>query len=203
MMIIFICLLLLSYLIGCFNTSIVYSIGNYKKDIRTQGSGNPGATNMLRSFGKVSAAITFAGDLLKAVVAIGIAWLVFKDQKNIELIKALMGLACVLGHCFPVFFKFKGGKGIATGSGCILMLDWRVFLIALALFALMVVLTKYVSLGSIVGALTYPIGIAICGVSFNAVIVAILTTALVIYRHKKNIVALFKGTERKIGSAKV
>lgn len=201
-MIVFAGLLILSYLIGCFNTSIVYSLGSHKQDIRTQGSGNPGATNMLRSFGKVSAAITFGGDLLKAVVAIGIAWIVFKDAQNIQLIKALMGLACVLGHCFPVFFKFRGGKGISTGSGCILMLDWRVFLVAIALFVLFVAVTRYVSLGSIVGAITYPVGIFLCGLPLNAVIVAVLTTALVVFRHRKNIVALCKGTERKIGSAK-
>ena len=201
-MIVFIALLILAYIIGCFNTSIVYSIGSFKKDIRTQGSGNAGATNMLRSFGKVSAAITFAGDLLKAVVAIGIAWIVFRNSVHIDLIKTLMGLACVLGHCFPVFFKFKGGKGIATGSGCILMMDWRVFLVAIGLFALLVVITKYVSVGSIAGALTYPIGMIVCRVPINAIVVAALTTCLVIVMHRKNIVALCKGTERKIGARK-
>lgn len=201
-MILFVGLLILSYLIGCLNTSIVYSKLKYKNDIRSEGSGNAGATNMLRSFGKVSAAITFLGDLLKVVIAVGIAWVVYANAQELNLIKALIGLACVLGHCFPIFFRFKGGKGIASGSACILMLDWRVFLIALALFALVVLLTKYVSLGSIVGALTYPIGLLICGFEIEVIIFAALTTALVLYRHKKNIVALYKGTERKIGSAK-
>lgn len=201
-MILFVALLVLSYLIGCLNTSIVYSKLKYKNDIRSEGSGNAGATNMLRSFGKVSAAITFLGDLLKVVVAVGIAWIIYANAQELELIKALMGLACVLGHCFPIFFKFKGGKGIASGSACILMLDWRVFLIALALFALVVILTKYVSLGSIVGALTYPIGLIICGFDIRVIVFAALTTALVLYRHKKNIVALCKGTERKIGTPK-
>ena len=199
-MILFALLLILSYLIGCYNTSIVYSICNFKKDIRTQGSGNAGATNMLRSFGVTSAIITFLGDLLKAVVAIGIAWIVFSKAEQIQLIKVFMGLACVLGHCFPVFFKFRGGKGIATGAGCILMLDWRVFVVAIALFALLVLLTRYVSLGSIVGALTYPIGLAICHFSIPSQIVAWITAGLVIYRHRKNIVLLCKGTERKIGA---
>lgn len=201
-MILFVGLLILSYLIGCLNTSIVYSKLKYKNDIRSEGSGNAGATNMLRSFGKVSAAITFLGDLLKVVIAVGIAWVVYANAQELNLIKALMGLACVLGHCFPIFFRFKGGKGIASGSACILMQDWRVFLIALALFALVVLLTKYVSLGSIVGALTYPIGLLICGFEIKVIIFAALTTVLVLYRHKKNIVALCKGTERKIGSAK-
>ena len=201
-MILFVALLILSYLIGCLNTSILYSKLKYKNDIRGEGSGNAGATNMLRSFGKVSAIITFLGDVLKVVVAVGIAWIVYANAQQLELIKALMGLVCVLGHCFPLFFKFKGGKGIASGSACILMLDWRVFLIALALFALVVCLTKYVSLGSIVGALTYPIGLLICGFDLWVVIIATLTTALVIYRHKKNIVALLNGTERKIGAPK-
>ncbi len=199
-MILFVALLGLSYLIGCVNTSIVYSMASLKQDIRTKGSGNAGATNMLRSFGKTSAAITFLGDVLKAVIAIGIAWLCFSDSEYLAVIKALMGLACVIGHCYPIFFKFKGGKGIATGSGCILMLDWRVFLVAIALFALLVLITKYVSIGSITGALAYPIGLLICGVEVEAIIVAALTTVLVIFRHWKNIVALCKGTERKIGS---
>ncbi len=202
-MIVFVFLLILSYLIGCLNTSILYSKLNYNKDIRTQGSGNAGATNMLRSFGKKSAAITFLGDVLKVVIAVGIAWIVYRNDQQVDLIKAIMGLACVVGHCFPVFFKFKGGKGIASGSACILMIDWRVFLVAITLFALMVLVTKYVSLGSIVGAVTYPVGLLICGFDTLVIIVALLTTAMVVYRHKKNIIALCKGTERKIGADKV
>ena len=200
-MILFVALLILSYLIGCMNTSILYSRFKYKNDIRSEGSGNAGATNMLRSYGKVSAAITFLGDILKVIVAVGIAWVLYANAQELNLIKTLMGFACVLGHCFPVFFGFKGGKGIASGSACILMLDWRVFLVALALFALVVLLSKYVSLGSIVGALTYPVGLLICGFDIAVVLAALFTTALVIYRHKKNIIALFKGSERKITAA--
>lgn len=198
-MIAFIALLILSYLLGCFNTSILYSKANYKKDIRSEGSGNAGATNMLRSFGKKSAVITLLGDLLKAVVAIGIAWWCFANNEHLQVIKALMGLFCILGHCFPVFFKFKGGKGIATGAGCILMMDWRVFLVAIGLFALVVLVTRYVSLGSIAGALTYPVGILIVGFDVKAVIVAALSAALTIWMHRKNIEGLCRGTERKIG----
>ncbi len=201
-MIVFILLLILSYLIGCLNTSILYSKLSYNKDIRTQGSGNAGATNMLRSFGKKSAAITFLGDVLKVVIAVGIAWIVYRDEQQVQLIKAIMGLACVIGHCFPVFFRFKGGKGIASGSACILMLDWRVFIVAIALFALIVWVTRYVSLGSIIAALSYPIGLLICGFDVSVIVVAFLTTAMVLYRHNKNIIALFKGTERKIGAKK-
>lgn len=200
-MILFVAMLILSYLIGCMNTSILYSRLKYKNDIRSEGSGNAGATNMLRSYGKASAAITFFGDILKVVVAVGIAWALYANAQELDLIKALMGFSCVLGHCFPVFFGFKGGKGIASGSACILMLDWRVFLVALSLFALVVLLSKYVSLGSIVGALTYPIGLLICGFDITVILVAVFTTALVIYRHKKNIIALFKGSERKITAA--
>ena len=198
-MIRFIALIVLAYLIGCLNTSILYSKANFKQDIRSQGSGNAGATNMLRSFGKGSAVITFLGDFVKVIIAIGIPWICFNGDENIELIKAIMGLACVLGHCFPVFFKFKGGKGIASGSACIIMLDWRVFVVAIALFVLFVVVTKYVSLGSLAGAFTYPIGLMICRFDITVIIVAALTTALVVYRHWKNIVALCRGTERKIG----
>lgn len=198
-MILFFALIIVSYLLGCCNTSILYSMVNFRQDIRTKGSGNAGATNMLRSFGKTSAVITFAGDMLKVVIAIGIAWICFKDSVYLNTIKAIMGLACVLGHCFPVFFKFKGGKGIASGAMCILMLDWRVFVVAIALFALIVATTKYVSLGSIVGALTYPIGLIIVRFDVWTIVFALLTTILVVGRHYKNIIALCRGTERKIG----
>ena len=198
-MILFFALIIVSYLLGCLNTSILYSLANFSQDIRTKGSGNAGATNMLRSFGKTSAVITFAGDILKVVVAVGIAWICFRDNEHLNVIKAIMGLACVIGHCFPVFFKFQGGKGIASGAACILRLDWRVFLVAMALFALAVVLTKYVSLGSIVGALTYPIGLIIAKFDVLTIAFAALTTVLVIGRHYKNIIALCSGTERKIG----
>lgn len=198
-MIWFVPLMIASYLLGSINTSIIYSLGNYKKDIRTQGSGNAGATNMLRSFGKMSAAVTFLGDILKAVIAIGMAWIVFRHSACLTLIKALIGLACVLGHCFPIFFKFQGGKGIATGAGCILMIDWRVFVVAILLFAIIVIITRYVSLGSLVGALTYPVGMLICGKPIATVIVTAITSALLWWRHKENIVRLLHGEEKKIG----
>ncbi len=201
-MLIFICLMVLSYLIGCINTSIIYSLCTFKKDIRTQGSGNAGATNMLRSFGKVSAGITFLGDVLKAVIAIGITALIYRNAPMVDAIKVLSGFFCVLGHCFPVFFKFQGGKGIATGAGCILMMDWRVFLVAIGLFALAVLLLKYVSVGSLIGALTYPIGLWIVGEKIYVILIAALTTALVVWRHYKNILRLINKTESKITTKK-
>lgn len=201
-MFLFTILMAVGYLIGSVNTSIVYSLNNFRKDIRSQGSGNAGTTNMLRSFGKVGAAVTFLGDILKAVISIGIAWFFYRNALNIELIKALVGLACVIGHCFPIFFQFKGGKGIATGAGCVLMLDWRAFLVAISLFALVVCITRYVSLGSIAGALTYPISMTVVGKNVATIIVAALTAALVLIMHRKNICALCNGTERKIGKTK-
>lgn len=199
-MISFFALFVLSYLIGSFNTSIVYSLTNFKKDIRSQGSGNAGATNMLRNFGTISAVITFLGDILKAVLAIGIAWLVFKNSECLSLIKALIGLACVIGHCFPIFFGFKGGKGISTGAGCILMLDWRVFLIILAVFALIVLIFRYVSLGSIIAAVLFPLGMLIVGLPPATVIISAIISLIVIWRHKENIARLCNKTEHKIGS---
>lgn len=201
-MILFTAILIFAYLIGSVNTSIIYSIGNFNKDIRNHGSGNAGATNMLRSFGKLSAAVTFLGDMLKAVIAIGLAWLIYRHSVNLQSIKAIVGLACVLGHSFPIFFRFKGGKGIATGSGCILMLDWRVFVVGIVLFALLVAVTRYVSVGSVTCALLYPIGMLVCGKQIGCVVFAALTAALVIGRHSRNIKALLNKTERKIGTPK-
>lgn len=201
-------LLILVYLLGSINTSIIYSVHSYRKDIRNVGSGNAGTTNMLRSFGKTGAAVTFAVDFLKGVIAVYLVMLCFGVEYNLDFMKALSGFVCVIGHCFPVFFGFKGGKGIATCAGVVVMMDWRVFLIGIGLFILLTVLTRFVSLGSLTGSMAYPVGLAVFRLTglghtkWAAIIVAFATALLIWFLHRKNIVALLKGTERKLGEKK-
>lgn len=208
-------LIVVTYLIGSVNSSIIISkiIGT---DIRDHGSGNAGATNMLRTYGKKIGVFTLLCDALKGVIAVGLAMIAESmpflsgsiTPNMSSLLRCLCALFVVLGHNYPIFFQFKGGKGIATSAATIFMLDWRVGLIVLFGALLVMVLTRYVSLGSIVGALLFP--------TFSCVytflidkdydyILAVISTimcVLAIARHSANISRLIKGTESKFGQKK-
>lgn len=198
----------LGYLIGSVNSSIVLSkLKN--NDIRQHGSGNAGATNTLRVMGKTAAVLVSLGDALKAVVSILLAWLAAYLLKQgpdiIAYCKYIAALFTVLGHNFPVFFGFKGGKGILTSVAVMFMLDWRIALIVLFVGVMLIVLTRYVSLGSIAGCALYPL-FALAFYSGEPllykkmqIVLAVILGLLGIWRHKKNIQKLLKGTESKIG----
>lgn len=198
----------LGYLIGSVNSSIVLSkLKN--NDIRQHGSGNAGATNTLRVMGKTAAVLVSLGDALKAVVSILLAWLAAYLLKQgpdiIAYCKYIAALFTVLGHNFPVFFGFKGGKGILTSVAVMFMLDWRIALIVLLIGVMLIVLTRYVSLGSIAGCTLYPL-FALAFYSGEPllykkmqIVLAVILGLLGIWRHKKNIQKLLKGTESKIG----
>lgn len=198
----------LGYLIGSVNSSIVLSkLKN--NDIRQHGSGNAGATNTLRVMGKTAAVLVSLGDALKAVVSILLAWLAAYLLKQgpdiIAYCKYMAALFTVLGHNFPVFFGFKGGKGILTSVAVMFMLDWRIALIVLFVGVMLIVLTRYVSLGSIAGCVLYPL-FALAFYSGEPllykkmqIVLAVILGLLGIWRHKKNIQKLLKGTESKIG----
>lgn len=199
---------ILGYFIGSINTSIVFSKLK-KNDIRQHGSGNAGATNTLRVMGKGAAALVLLGDGLKAVIAILLAWWVASllrlGPDGIAYSKYLAALFTVLGHNFPVFFGFRGGKGIITSVAVMYMLDWRVATIALLLGVLVIVLTRYVSLGSMTGCVMYPVfvfvfyrGDMLLHEKMHLVL-ALILGALGIWRHRSNIKKLIKGTESKIG----
>ena len=198
----------LGYFIGSVNSSIVLSkLKN--NDIRQHGSGNAGATNTLRVMGKTAAVLVSLGDALKAVVSILLAWLAAYLLKQgpdiIAYCKYMAALFTVLGHNFPVFFGFKGGKGILTSVAVMFMLDWRIALIVLFVGVMLIVLTRYVSLGSIAGCVLYPL-FALAFYSGEPllykkmqIVLAVILGILGIWRHKKNIQKLLKGTESKIG----
>lgn len=196
----------IAYLIGSINSSILISKAVMGEDIRKSGSGNAGATNMLRTMGKKYAIITLVIDILKGVVALLLA----KAAINIgayDVSMYIAGVAVVLGHNFPVFFGFKGGKGVATSLGVILILDWKIGLITLLIALLIMAISKYVSLGSIMAAVVFIIlQTVVMAVSdsfdITRFICVLILGGLLIIRHRANIVRLLKGTENKLGSKK-
>ena len=150
---------IIAYLIGSINFSVIISKKMAGFDVREKGSGNAGSTNVLRSVGKKAAVITLICDILKGVVSILIAITVGAIVKNVdrELLVQIAGIAVVLGHTFPIFFGFKGGKGVATSLGVLLMSNWQIGLICLVFALVLMALTRMVSLGSCGAAVLFPV----------------------------------------------
>ncbi len=199
MLIVFIAVTALcGYILGAVNGAIITSKIIYKKDIRDYGSGNAGITNFYRVFGTGGAALVAAIDVLKVVGPILLGgWLLGKYGYSVEG-RELAGLCAMLGHCFPVFYGFRGGKGVLAGGAMILLIDWRVAAVSWGLFILAVLITRYVSLGSILAAAAYPITAAIFIGRPAAVILAAAAAVLLIGRHHANISRLIHGTESKL-----
>lgn len=201
--------ILIGYVFGIFPTG--YIVGKVKGiDIREYGSGNTGATNTLRTLGWACAAVTFIGDLAKTIIAIAITHFVFRNSgQDMTVIELYAGLGAVLGHNYPFYFKFKGGKGIACTAAVAIALFPGTVPVCLAVFALCIVLSKYVSLGSIMMVIVLFLQIfvfnfyGILGVPETSVLefnILVLTlTIMAIFQHRANIVRLFKGTENKVG----
>ena len=185
------------YLLGSVNFALVISKAFYKDDIRNHGSGNAGMTNMLRTYGKGAAAGTLLCDLLKAVVAVWFGQFVFG-----YIGAYIAGLFSVLGHIFPIFFKFKGGKGVATTAAMVLAINPLAFAILFALFILIVATTKYVSLGSVICMFVYPVLTYYLGGQGFATLFSFAVAAIVIFMHRSNIKRLMSGTENKISLSK-
>ena len=197
---------IVAYLIGSINSSILISKAVMGKDIRESGSGNAGATNMLRTMGKKYAIITLIIDILKGVVALLLAKLAISCGAY-KVSMYIAGVAVVIGHNFPVFFGFKGGKGVATSLGVILLLDWKIGLVTLAIALAIMAISKYVSLGSVMAALVFVIIQTVVMVvtdSFDITrfVCVVILGGLLIIRHRANIVRLLNGTENKLGAKK-
>ena len=206
---------ILSYLLGSLNFGVILSNKLKKDDIRNYGSGNAGTTNMLRKYGKGYAFLTILGDMLKVVAAAFIALKIMAytpqtlNEVGIDMsidrnifIKSFAGFFCVVGHIFPCFFKFKGGKGVATAGGMVFVVDWRIALILLAVFIIVVAFTKYVSLGSIIMALLYPVLMFAFHRSIALTVIAAVFTLIVVIAHRGNIKKLLNHTENKITDKK-
>lgn len=189
--------LIFGYLFGSLNFAIIYSKLR-GDDIRNHGSGNAGATNVLRTYGKGPAAIVFILDILKGVIAIAVTR-IFSES---TLLDCCAALGAVLGHNFPVYYGFKGGKGVSTSLAVLLTLHYPTALVAMATFIIVVILTKYVSLSSILAAVA---AIIASFVFFQIDVFSIFCTIiglLCIYRHRSNIARLINGTENKLGQKK-
>lgn len=228
MYLIIIAVAVISYLIGSVNFSIILSRIVGKKDIRESGSGNAGATNMLRTYGKKMGIITLLLDVLKGIIAIIIALLCEKyftnsggyastyGVDNVMYIQGhfnalslpyIAGVAVILGHNFPLYFRFKGGKGVATSLGVVLMLDWKVGLIVAVIALAIMAITRYVSLGSVLGGAMFivlEIIKAIVMHEYNIIqlVCVIIIGGLLIARHHANIKRLLNGTENKLSLKK-
>lgn len=209
----------IAYLLGSISFAIIVTKFFSGKDIRSFGSGNAGATNVLRSQGKLPALLTFIGDLAKSVLAAYIGGMLLRHlQLSPEMTydiaymtivgRYLAGLCCVLGHIYPVFFGFRGGKGVMTVLGMTLILDWRTAVVGLLVFAIVVLLSRMVSLGSVVAGVALPIATYLFRtyvyqqpwqtVIFCTVAMACITTIAII-KHSENIKRIIAGTESKLG----
>ncbi|MBY2113235.1 glycerol-3-phosphate 1-O-acyltransferase PlsY [Clostridioides difficile] len=198
----YIIIAVVAYLLGNISTSYIVAKRIAGVDIRTQGSGNAGSTNVLRTLGKRAGAMTFLGDVLKGVMAVLISEFAARLVGIDTLLAGYLAVICVVaGHNWPAVLGFRGGKGVATSLGAMLVVNPVITLMCLAVFILVVAITKYVSLGSVVGIGCSPI-FMIMVKNKAGLIVALFLTASVIYNHRANIKRLLNGTERKIGQKK-
>lgn len=194
----FVLLPLLGYLLGSLSSAVLVSRMLGLADPRTTGSRNPGATNVLRIGGKRAAILTLAGDVLKGVVAVVIARFVTNDPT----VLALTALAAFIGHLYPVFFGFRGGKGVATALGVWLALVPIIGALLLVTWLVTALVFRYSSLAALVAALAAPLYVLWLAPLMVYLAIAIVMTALLIWRHRSNIRNLWIGTETKIGAAK-
>jgi glycerol-3-phosphate acyltransferase PlsY len=205
--------IIIPYLLGSINFGVIISKKEFNDDIRNHGSGNAGATNMLRTYGVKASVLTMLGDMLKAVVAVGLGYLivgtnvVLVDPESGEAFRyvdqfgaAIAGFFVMMGHMFPIYFKFKGGKGVATSAMVILMISPITCLFCLAIFLIIVIGTKYVSLGSIMGLIFYPIILTAFsgGQNPTASMIAVFMACLVVFMHRENIKRLRENKESKL-----
>lgn len=187
------------YVLGSLNFGVIWSALLYKDDVRSHGSGNAGSTNMLRNYGKKAAIMTLVGDMLKTAVSCFIGILLGPGYYGLY----IAGLFCMLGHMFPVFFKFKGGKGVACLAVMVLMTDIRVFLALIIIFFVLVIGTRFVSLGSVICAMLYPVLLN----RLNAAVpfgwlIAMMVAFLIVFMHRENVKRLLEGKENKISFSK-
>lgn len=203
----YIIIAIIAYAIGSINFSVLISKKMAGFDVREKGSGNAGTTNMLRSVGKKAAAITLLCDVLKGVVAIGIALIVGSIVKNVDkaVLVQIAGILVVVGHTFPIFFEFKGGKGVATSLGVIMMINWKIGLICLVFALAIMAFSRMVSMGSVGAAILFPVLTLFINTNFiveasgmKYFIFSVILAAIVIFNHRANIKRIANGTENKL-----
>jgi len=192
--------IILAYLIGSFPTSFILARMLKGIDIRDVGSGNAGATNVLRSVGKLPALITLVVDTLKGVLVVTFVagfFYSFDIDLDYDFYRSFLGLVVVCGHIWSVFLKFKGGKGIATTLGVAIGIAPKILVPSAIMWLVVFATTSYVSLASIIALITFPIVASISGVSIYIILLSVILCAISIYKHKSNIGRLIKGEENK------
>lgn len=200
----YILVVIIAYLLGSISFSVIISKKLAGFDVREKGSGNAGSTNVLRTVGKKGAILTLICDCLKGVIAVLMAYIVSKTTQNTDgaLLVQLAGLAVVLGHTFPIFFNFKGGKGVATSLGVLLIINWQIGLICLVFALLLMALTRFVSLGSVSAAILFPVLTIFIHshyiVDGSYIIFALLLGSFVVFNHRANVKRLLEGKENKL-----
>lgn len=188
-------LIIASYFLGSIPTGVILAKVFAGRDIRREGSGNIGATNVARVLGKKIGVLTLVGDLLKGFIPVFAGCYLISSL----LLGCLMGLAAFLGHLFPIYLGFKGGKGVATALGVFLYLSPVVILIEVVIFAAVVGISRYVSLGSLIAAATMPILLLLMSFPQAVVLLSIAFALLIFIKHRSNIERLLGGTENKFG----
>ena len=208
-MAVYILMAIVAYLIGSVNFSIIFSKKFAGFDVRDKGSGNAGTTNMLRSAGKGLAALTLICDIFKGLVAIGLAYIIGKISSDSfpEVVVQVAGIFTVLGHTFPVYFGFRGGKGVATSLGILLLINWQIGLICLVFALLIMIFTRTVSIGSIMAAVLFPVLTLFMVADESShyivkdgsyVVFGLIMAIIVIFNHRANLVRIMKGEENKV-----
>lgn len=180
------------YLFGSVSSAVLISKLMFREDVRASGSGNAGATNMARVYGMVPGLMAFFFDAVKTVMAMGLGQLL-----DGSLGMSVGGIACVVGHCWPVFFQFRGGKGVSVGAVVALMIDWRVFLLLVVIFFGTYALSRIVSVCSLVVAVVLPVASILLKQSAPEITLALFTCAVVLWQHRSNILRLIRGEEKK------
>ena len=194
----FVLIAALAYFWGCFQGAVVVSKYILRDDVRNHGSGNAGLTNFYRTFGGPLTAVVILTDVLKAVLAVWLATdIINAPAEAVTLAKYWAGLFCLLGHMYPCMFQFKGGKGILSGGAIVLMIDWRIALVAWVGFLVLAVLTRYVSLGSVWAGASFPIATWFLYHDWVLLLLGIAMGGLTVWKHRGNIHRLLTGTESK------
>ena len=188
-----------SYGLGCCNGAVIISRGILKDDIRKHGSGNGGLTNFCRIHGGILSVLVIFIDVIKAVISLFLAGYIFSylSPEMIAPAKYWAGFCCILGHMFPCMLQFRGGKGVMSSGAMALMIDWRLALAIWGCFLICVIATRYISLGSCVGAVAFPIASILIFHDPIITVLSIVMAAMVLLKHAGNIVRLCKGTESK------
>lgn len=206
-MAIYIIMAMIAYLLGSLSISVILSKKMAGFDLREKGSKSTGTTNVLRLLGKKSAAITLLFDILKGVVSVLIALIIGKIVKDIDsiLLIQIAGIFAVIGHTFPIFLRFKGGKGVATSLGIIMMINWKIGLICLVFALVIIAISKMVSMGSIGAAILFPILTFFINTNYTIeakgikyFVFSLILAGLVIFNHRENIKRIANGNENKL-----